>query len=71
MRLERPRELKTADIAMPDYLKAMDVMGDALVALALERGWESPWVLARAREEMEALDAYGRVRRPATSDASG
>lgn len=61
----KPRELKITDITVPDYLKAMNVMGDALVAQALDKGWESPWVLARAREEMEALDAYGR------SDDSG
>jgi len=61
----KPRELKIADIAVPDYLKAVDVMGDALVALALEKGCESPWVIARAREELEALDAYG------TSDDAG
>ena len=61
----KPRELKKADIAVPDYLKAMDVMGDALVALALEKGWESPWVVQRAREEMVVLNAFG------TSDDSG
>lgn len=50
---------------MPDYLKAMNVMDDALVALALDKGWESPWVVERAREEMEALGAFG------TSDDAG
>ena len=61
----KTRELKIADIALPDYLKAMDVTGDALIELALEKGCESPWVLARAREEMSALDAYR------TSDDAG
>ena len=36
----------------------MDVTGEALVELAREKGCEPPWVLARAREEMSALDAY-------------
>jgi hypothetical protein len=47
------------------YLRAMNVMGDALVAMAQEKGWESPWVAERAQEELEALHAYG------TSDDSG
>ena len=61
----KPRELKIADVSVPDYLNAMNVMGDALVALALDKGWESPWVVERARTEMEALHAYG------TTDDSG
>ncbi len=59
------RELKIADVSVPDYLKAMNVMGDALVALALDKGWESPWVVERARKELDALNASG------TSDESG
>lgn len=55
----KPRELKIADIAVADYLKAMNVLDDALVSLALDKGWESPWVVERAREEMEALDSCG------------
>lgn len=33
-------------------------MGDALVDLALEKGWESPWVVDLARKELDALEAY-------------
>lgn len=61
----KPRELKIADVSVPDYLKAMNVMGDALVALALDKGWESPWIAERARKDLDALDAYG------ASDDSG
>jgi hypothetical protein len=61
----KPRELKIADITVPDYLKAMNVMGDALVALALDKGWDSPWVVDLARKELDALEAY------AASDDAG
>jgi hypothetical protein len=53
----KPRELKIADISVPDYLRVMNVMGDALVDLALEKGWESPWVADRARKEVDVLEA--------------
>lgn len=52
------RELKIANISVPDYLKAMDVMGDALVELAFDKGCESPWVIDRARGEMAMLVAW-------------
>ena len=43
---------------MPDFLKAMNVMGDRLVELALEKGCASSRVVECAREEMDALEAY-------------
>lgn len=54
----KPRDLRIANIALPDYLKAMDVLVDALTAMAIEKGCESPWVVQQARNELEALDAY-------------
>ncbi len=53
----KPRELKIADISVPDYIAAMDVLGDGLMTLISDKGWESPWVAACALAELEALDA--------------
>lgn len=53
----KPRELKIAGISLLDYLNAMDVMGDSLIELAIKKGCESPWVIDRARKEIEILDA--------------
>lgn len=54
----KPRELRIANIVLLDYLKTMDVLADALTGMAKEKGCESPWVVQRSREELEALDAY-------------
>ena len=54
----KPRELKIADISVPDYIAAMDVLGDGLKTLIAEKGWKSPWVASRALDELEALDAF-------------
>jgi hypothetical protein len=54
----KSRELKIADISVPDYISAMDALGDGLRALIAEKGWKSAWVVERAQEELEALDAF-------------
>jgi hypothetical protein len=54
----KSRELKIADISVPDYISAMDALGDGLRTLIAEKGWKSAWVAERAQEELEALDAF-------------
>lgn len=61
----KPRELKVADILLPDYLKAMNVLDDALVVLGFDKGWDSPWVIDRAIKEAEMLETL------ISSDAPG
>ena len=61
----KPRELKVADILLPDYLKAMNVLDDALVVLGFDKGWDSPWVIDRAIKETEMLETL------ISSDAPG
>jgi len=52
----KPRGLKIANITVTDYLKAMNIMDDVLVTQILADGWQSPWVVDRARREIEKLN---------------
>lgn len=60
----KPRQLKIAEIPLPDYLKVMNVMGDDLIAYALKKGPESPWAIDRSRHEMETLNEYETIVEP-------